>query len=666
MSEVDPNKPKKLEKIDLSIPQPVMSTNLERALYNPDKVTMLIRVWRMCVAVMAIGLAVYIVYSAAFGGLPAWQHRGFFTAVSLVLCYSWFSYKKGSKKMHLLFDVVPLLLSIGATIFILYAYPDISLREGNPSAMDIGMGTIMILLVLEGVRRTNGTAMTVLASFFVLYIFIGPWFPGLFGHPGFTYSKMIDSLFITTNGIFSDPIYVAATVLIMFLLFCSLLLRTGAGQFFIEFAFSLTGTIRGGPALAAVVSSGMVGTITGNGAANASMTGSFTIPLMKRVGYKPEFAAGVEATASQGGQIMPPVMGAAAFIMAEYIGIPYIKIAAYAAIPAVLYFLVAGVVIYLQARKSGLTGLPREQLPSFREVILRRGYLLLPLFFIIFMMIIGYSPMMAGLWALILTFGLSFIRKETRMSFLRLMAALEDGVRDSVVTTMACAGAGIITGAIMLTGLGIRFSRLAIELSGGELLPMLFLIMIASLILGMGMPTVSAYVVLATVATSALVKIGVPVLSAHLFVFYFGIVSGITPPVAITSYVAAGIAKADPIKTSFQAFRIAIAGFLLPYMFVYNPALLLQGDTLTVIRSAITSCIGLVAFAAVIQGYLVHATPVWQRLLLLVSALALVDPGLMTDVIGIIPVAIVFVFQLIAEKKRGRVLKGEGIQLSKN
>jgi len=666
LSENDPNKPKKLEKIDLSIPQPDMGTNFERALYNPDKVTLLIRAWRMCVALMAIGLAGYIVYSAAFGGLPAWQHRGFFTAVSLVLCYSWFSYKRGSKKMHLLFDVAPLLLSIGITIFILLAYPDISLREGNPSTMDIVMGTIMILLVIEGVRRTNGTAMMVLATFFVLYIFIGPWFPGLFGHPGFTYSKMIDSLFITTNGIFSDPIYVAATVLIMFLLFCSLLLRTGAGQFFIEFAFSLTGTVRGGPALAAVVSSGMVGTITGNGAANATMTGSFTIPLMKRVGYKPEFAAGVEATASQGGQIMPPVMGAAAFIMAEYIGIPYIKIAAYAAIPAVLYFVVVGVVIYLQARKSGLTGLPREQLPSFKEVMLKRGYLLLPLFFIIFMMIIGYSPMMAGLWALIMTFGLSFLRKETRMGFIKLMAALEDGVRDSVVTTMACAGAGIITGAIMLTGLGIRFSRLAIELSGGELLPMLFLIMIASLILGMGMPTVSAYVVLATVATSALVKIGVPVLSAHLFVFYFGIVSGITPPVAITSYVAAGIAKADPIKASFQAFRIAIAGFLLPYMFVYNPALLLQGDTLTIIRSTITSAIGLVAFAAVIQGYLLHATPLWQRLLLLASALALVDPGLMTDIIGVIPIAIVLVFQLIAVKKKAGVSQSEGRTVHKN
>ncbi|KKM10157.1 C4-dicarboxylate ABC transporter permease [Clostridiales bacterium PH28_bin88] len=625
---------------------------MEKALYNPDQAPPLLRLWRMLVALLAIGLAGYVIYSAGFGGLPAWQHRGLFTAVGLVLCFSWIPYKKGNNKMHPVFDVMPLVMSVGLAIFILGAYPEISLREGSPSTLDLIAGTLMIVLVIEGVRRSNGLAMTIIAVFFLAYIFLGPWFPGLLSHPGFTYTKMIDSMFITSAGIFGAPIYVASTVLIMFLLFCSLLLRTGAGQFFIEFAFSLTGTVRGGPALAAVLSSALVGTITGNGAANATMTGSFTIPLMKKVGYRPEFAAGVEATASQGGQIMPPIMGAAAFIMAEYIGIPYIKIAGYAAIPAVLYFLVAGVVIYLQARKRGLTGLPREQLPSFGEVMLRGGYLLLPLIMIIALMIMGYSPMMAGLWALLVTFGLSFIRKATRMSFVGVLAALEDGVRDSIVTTMACAGAGIITGAVMLTGLGIRFSRLAVELSGGELLPMLFMIMVASLILGMGMPTVSAYVVLATVASSALVKVGVPVLAAHLFVFYFGIVSGITPPVAITSYVAAGIAKADPVKASFQAFRIAIAGFLLPYMFVYNPALLLQGDVATVVRSTVTAIVGLVAFASVIQGYLLHATPIWQRLLLLVSAITLVDPGLTTDLVGIAPLVIVVAAQWINEKKR--------------
>ncbi len=653
-----------VEKIDLSIPKPVMATDLEKAVYNPDNAAFLLRLWRLLISFLSIGLALYIIFSTWYGGLPAWQHRAVFTAVGLVLCFSWFPYKRGRKKFHPLFDLLPLMLSIGLLVFTLTAYPDISLREGNPSVLDMVAGTAMILLIVEGVRRTNGWAMTIIASFFLAYIFIGPWFPGLLSHPGFTYTKMIDSLFITTSGIFSDPIYVASTVLIMFLLFCSLLLRTGAGQFFIEFAFSLTGTIRGGPALAAVLSSAMVGTITGNGAANATMTGSFTIPLMKKVGYRPEFAAGVEATASQGGQIMPPIMGAAAFIMAEYIGIPYIKIAGYAAIPAVLYFLVAGMVIYLQARKRGLTGLSREQLPSFREVMFRGGYLLLPLIMIIALMIVGYSPMMAGLWALLLTFALSFIRRATRMNLMGLLAALEDGVRDSVVTTMACAGAGIITGAIMLTGLGVRFSRLAIELSGGELLPMLLLIMIASLILGMGMPTVSAYVVLATVASSALIKVGVTPLAAHLFVFYFGIVSGITPPVAITSYIAAGIAKADPIKASFQAFRIAIAGFLLPFMFVYNPALLLQGDIVTVIRSSATAAFGLMAFASALQAYLIHATPLWQRVLLLVSAVALVDPGLVTDIVGVVPALVVVVIQWVNEKKRSAASKGTGLPMS--
>ena len=285
-------------------------------------------------------------------------------------------------------------------VFALTSFPEVSLRQGNPSTIDMIIGTIMILLIIEGVRRTVGTAMSIMVIIFWAYIFVGPYFPGLLAHPGFSYAKSIDTLFITTNGIFTAPIYIASTVLILFLIFCSLLLKTGAGQLFIELAFALTGRARGGPALAAVLSSALMATITGNGAANATMTGAFTIPLMKKVGYKKEFAGAVEAVASQGGQIMPPIMGAAAFIMAEYTGIPFIKIAGYALIPAILYFLVAAVVIYLEARKLGLEGLPKEQLPVFWDVMKARGYLLLPLIVIVGLMVKGYSPMMAGLWAI--------------------------------------------------------------------------------------------------------------------------------------------------------------------------------------------------------------------------------------------------------------------------
>ncbi len=643
----------KIEKLNLVLETEYPVCNFEKAIYNPDQVTTIVRIGRMLVSLLAIGLALYVIKSAAFGGLPSWQHRAFFTSAVLVLCYSYVPYsKKNRNKLHWLFDFVPLILSLGVMVFSLTAFPEVSLRQGDPSTSDMVVGTIMILLIIEGVRRTVGASMAIMVVIFWAYIFVGPYFPGLLAHPGFSYAKSIDTMFITTNGIFTAPIYIASTVLILFLIFCSLLLKTGAGHLFIELAFALTGRARGGPALAAVLSSALMATITGNGAANATMTGSFTIPLMKKVGYKREFAGAVEAVASQGGQIMPPIMGAAAFIMAEYTGIPFIKIAGYALIPATLYFLVAAVVIYLEARKLGLQGLPKEQLPVFRDVMKKRGYLLLPLLVIVGFMVVGYSPMMAGLWAIIAVYFISLLKKATRMSFMVTLAALEDGVRSSIGTVMACAGAGIITGSVIMTGLGIRFSRMAIDLSGGELLPMLLLIMLASIILGMGMPTVSAYVILATVAVGSLIKLEVPVITAHFFVFYFGIFSGITPPVAITSYITAGIAGANPFKTSIESMRLGLAGFILPFIMVYTPALMLQGSVPDIILATITSIIGLTAFAGFIQGYLISATPIWQRAMLLVSALALVDQGLVTDIIGVSLLALVLFIQWRNQKSK--------------
>lgn len=624
------------EKIDLDTPEKERS-DLEKALDKQTEWTSLFRVWRLFLSLVSIGLAVYIIYSAAFGGMPAWQHRAVFTSIALLLCFSYVPFKKNRKGMHPLFDIVPLILSGALVVFTFLAYPEITFRGSSMQWYDITAGFVMMGLIVEGVRRTIGTAMAVITLFFTVYVFIGPWFPGLAGHPGFGTDRLINTMFISTNGIFSDPIYIASTVLIMFLLFASILLRTGAGQFFIDFAFSLTGRIRGGPALASVLSSGMMGTITGNGVANATMTGPFTIPLMRKVGYSRNFAGGVEAVASQGGQIMPPIMGAAAFIMAEYTGIPFIQIAAYALVPAVLYFFMASVMIYLQARKQGLEGMSKEQLPNFWDVILKRGYLILPLVLIIGMMVQGYSPMRAGMWAIISLLLISLIRKETRLSFLKMLGAIETGIRNSIATVMACAGAGIITGSVIMTGLGTRFSRMAVDLSGGELLPMLLLIMVASIVLGMGMPTVSAYVILATVAVGSLTQIGVPVLAAHLFVFYFGIFSGITPPVAITSYITAGIAGGQPMQTSFQSLRIGVAAFLLPYMFIYNPTLLLEGDSLlTIILGITTATIGLVAFACFIQGHAVTHASLWQRLLFLTSAVLLVVLDPLTDAIGVV------------------------------
>ncbi|WP_100400063.1 TRAP transporter permease [Bacillus sp. FJAT-44742] len=637
------------DKIDLRVDEEERS-NLEEVLDQENGWSRAYRTWRLFLSAICIGLAFYILYSAAFGGMPAWQHRAVFTSLALFLCFSFVPYKKGRNRLHPVFDLVPLLLSAALVAFTFLAYPEVSMRGGNVLPMDIAAGTLMMALIIEGVRRTVGIAMASLTLFFIIYVFAGPYFPGLAGHPGYSFNRLIDTMFISTNGIFSDPIYIASTVLILFLLFASILLRTGAGQFFIDFAFSLTGRLRGGPALASVLSSGMMGTITGNGVANATMTGPFTIPLMRKVGYSRNFSGGVEAVASQGGQIMPPIMGAAAFIMAEYTGIPFIQIAAYALIPALLYFFMASLMIYLQARKQGLEGLPKTQLPNFWEVIFKRGYLMLPLILIVVMMIQGYSPMRAGMWAIVSLCLISLLRKETRLSFVKFLGAIEQGIKNSISTIMACAGAGIITGAVIMTGLGTRFSRLAVDLSGGELLPLLLLIMVASIILGMGMPTVSAYVILATVAVGGLTQVGVPVIAAHLFVFYFGIFSGITPPVAITSYITAGIARGEPMRTSFQSMRIGIAGFLLPYMFIYNPTLLLEGSTPTIILGVGTATIGLVSFACFIQGYAVSATNLLQRITFLAAALLLVAFEPVTDGLGILLFLGVFMYQWIKNK----------------
>ncbi|QDI90317.1 TRAP transporter fused permease subunit [Salicibibacter halophilus] len=632
-------------KIDLTIEEERMNSSIEKALYNPDGWSIWKRLRQFLIAIIAITLAVYVIYYAAAGGFPAWQHRAVFTSIFLILCFSTFSYRKGKEPGHVLFDGVPLVLSIALLGHAFFSYPEIALRQGASTFFDQIVATVMILLVIEGVRRTIGHAMAILALFFWAYIFIGPMFPGILGHQGFSYSRMTDALFITTNGIFSDPIYVASTVLILFLIFAAFMMRTGVGQFFIEFAFALTGRIRGGPALASVLSSGLLATVSGNGAANASMTGPFTIPLMKRVGYTKTFSGAVEAVASQGGQIMPPIMGAAAFVMAEYTGVPYIEVAAYALLPAILFFTVVGVVIYFQAQRLGLQGIPGDQLPNFWSLIVRKGYLILPLIIIIVLMVIGYSPMRAGMWALLVVFLLSLVKKESRLSVMSIFAALEKGIRNAVPTVMACAGAGIIAGSVIMTGLGMGFSRFAVELSGGQLLPLLLLIMVASIILGMGMPTVSAYVILATVAAGALTQLGVPVLVAHFFVFYFGIFSGITPPVAITSFITAGIAGSNPLRTSVYSLRVGMAGFILPYMLVYNPTLSLEGSVPSVIFGITTALLGLVAFAGFIEGCMLKRTAVWERVALAAAAVLLVTDHLWSDLIGLGLLLPIFIYQ---------------------
>ncbi|WP_173916753.1 TRAP transporter permease [Halobacillus sp. Marseille-Q1614] len=617
------------------------------------------RIFILIVSLLAIGLSIFHVYTAGFGTLPSWEQRSIHVLWALLLIFLLFPFKKG-KKFGLI-DMLIVILTLVTAFYMISGAEAIQGRQGDISNNDVVFGTVFIALVLEATRRTNGILMAAIGVVFLAYIFLGRYFPGALAHPGARYEKMVDHMFNGTLGIFSEPIYVSSTVLILFVIFGSFLMKSGGGQFFTDFAFGLFGNKTGGPALSAVGSSALVATITGNGAANAAITGSFTIPLMKKLGYSKRFSAAVEAVASQGGQIMPPIMGASVFIMAEVIGLPYIQIALFALIPAVIYFFIAGMVVYFHAKRLKMAGIPKSQLPDLKLVLLKQSYLFLPILLIIGLMIYGYSPMKSGFYALIATVLLSWIRKATRMNLLDILAALENGARNALIVIAACATAGIIVGAVSLTGLGITFSRFVIEVAGGSMLLLLILVAAASIIMGMGMPTVSAYVILSVLGAPALVDLGVNLVAAHMFVFYFGVLSGLTPPVAITAYTTAGIAGSNPTKTALYAIKIGLGGFFIPFIFVYNPELLLQGgDTTRITIAVISALISCVFFAGALENYFSGPLGVWKRLLLFSSAVLLVIPGLLGDLSGLAIGAAIFVIQ----KKKTKFVSENTKQMS--
>ncbi|WP_010530137.1 TRAP transporter permease [Lentibacillus jeotgali] len=588
----------------------------------------------LIISLLAIGLSIFHIYTAGFGTLPSWQQRSIHVLWAMLLIFLLFPFRKG--KDFGILDILVVLLTLATSFYMITEAEAILSRQGNISAADTVFGTLFIVLVLEATRRTNGILMASVGIFFLVYTMFGQYFPGALAHPGIRYEKMVDHMFSGTLGIFSAPVYVSSTVLILFVIFGAFLIRSGGGQFFTDAAFGLLGNKTGGPALSSVGSSALVATITGNGAANAAITGSFTIPLMKKLGYSKRFSAAVEAVASQGGQIMPPILGASVFIMAETIGIPYIQLALFALIPAVIYFFIAGMVVYFHAKRLKMAGIPREQLPDFRKVLLKQGYLFLPIILIIALMVYGYSPMKAGFYATIATILLSWIRKATRMNLLDILAALENGTRNALAVVAACATAGIIVGSVSLTGLGITFSRFVIDVAGQNLLLLLLLVAIASIIMGMGMPTVSAYVILAVLGAPALIELGVNVVAAHFFVFYFGVLSGLTPPVAITAYTTAGISGSDPLKTAFYAMKIGLGGFFVPFIFAYNPVLLMQeGSPLEIAIATGSALISCAFFAAALEGYLFSELGALKRLLSMGGAILLVTPGFLGDIIGL-------------------------------
>lgn len=532
------------------------------------------------------------------------------------------------------------LLTAGALVVVVYVFAvfhDLTGRAGlAPTREDVLVGLVLVITTVEAARRATGLALPILCGIFIAYVFAGPWLPGLLAHKGFRFDTLISFLF-SDNGVYGVPIGVSARYVYLFILFGAFIEASGIGKFIVHLALSIAGGKRGGPAKVSIITSSLFGTASGSSVANVMVDGVINIPLMKATGFRGAVAGGVEAMNSTGGQIVPPVMGAAAFLMADIIGVPYSKIAIAAVGPALLYYVAAYWMIDLYSASAHLHGLPREQLPRFKTVVFRHGYLLMPLVVLLYMIMgVGASPFRAALYALATTVVLSWLRADTRLDFRKIISAMEDGGKRTIEIGVTCAAAGIIVGVLSLTGLGGKFSELLIDLAGGRLLPALVATMVVAIILGMGMPTTAAYAIGASVLAPALIKLGVPPLAAHMFLLYFAVISAITPPVALASFAAASLAKAPMWDTALQAVRLAIAGFIVPYMFVYGPALLVGlrpwQDTLLAL---FTGTIGTMCLAGAAIGYLLRPATLLERGILLAAALTLIRPGLVTDVVGL-------------------------------
>lgn len=588
------------------------------------------------ITAIAITFSIFQIYTAMYGVLDAQLQRAVHLGFGLTLIYLLYPTRKSWPRDRLHpFDLFLAVLGAAAPAYILVMYKELVLRAGTVSGMDLAVGLAGIALVIEATRRVVGIPMVIVVLTFLAYAFVGPYAPGVLAHRGLTVEQLVGHLFFTTEGIFGIPMGVSSTFIFLFILFGSYLETTGLGKFFIDIANAIAGWASGGPAKVAVLSSGLMGTVSGSSVANVAGTGCFTIPMMKKLGYDKNFAGAVEAAASTGGQLMPPVMGAAAFLMAEFVGIPFIEIVKAATIPALLYFAGVWLGVHFEAKRMKLKGMDRSELPRPWLIFKERGHLAIPLVVIVYLLVSGYTPMKAALWAIFLSIAAAMLRKSTRMKPSDIFYGLEKGARGVLGVLVACASAGIIIGVVTKTGVGLKLASALLELAGGALLPAMFFTMITAIVLGMGVPTTANYVITSTIAAPALVEMGVPILAAHMFVFYFGIIADVTPPVALAAYAGSAISGGNALKTGVNASKLAIAAFLIPYIFVYSPVLLMVDATPgALLFATVTALIGMVAISAAMIGYLILPIHWFERILLFGGGVMMMDPGLSTDLIG--------------------------------
>jgi TRAP transporter 4TM/12TM fusion protein len=595
-------------------------------------------------------------YTAGYLVLTAMVQRSVHLAFALTLIFILFPGSKRSRSSAVpVSDWFLVVLAVVSCLYIAFNWSALAeaTRIANPSRIDLGLGTIALVLVMEATRRTAGLSLPLISVGFILYGFLGPYMPGALAHPGVPLDQLIGMNYLFTEGIFGSTLGVSATFVIVFIIFGAFLDESGGGKFFIDLASAGFGAVRGGPAKIAIVGSGFFGMISGSAVANVAGVGTFTIPLMKRVGYSPNFAAAVEAVASTGGMVMPPVMGAAAFIMAEMLSVPYMQICLAALLPAFLYYLSLYVFVDIEAVKTGLKGLAKEDKPVVSTVLRDGGHLLIPPVVLVYLLAITqWSAMKAGFWAVVATAVVAMARKATRLDLDRTINALRKGAVGTLQVAAVCACAGIMISIVSITGLGLTFSALMIDLSGGSLLLLLVLTMLASLILGAGLPATPCYIILAVLAAPAIVELGVPRLAAHLFVFYFGCLSAVSPPVAVASYAAAAIAGCNPMRAGWTSFRLSLPVFVVPFMFVYGPPLIMQGSALEIVREALTASIGVVLFAAAIQGFGLTVMGPVQRVFGASAALLLLSPGWKTDLFGLALAAAIAVTQMTRRRRQ--------------
>ena len=591
----------------------------------------------------------HLIFASGMVSTQNIKHHAVHVGMVLVLGFLFYpALKKSSRKKVAWYDWICIALSVAMPCYVFYRYMDWTSTGFRPTTLDIIMGTLLILLVMECSRRISGPALTILSAIFLIYGMYGRYFPGIFQHRGYTWTRMVQYLTCDISGIYGSSVKVSATFIVLFIIFGEVMNKCGMGQFFNDIANAL--------AKVAVLASGFLGSINGSAVANVVTTGTFTIPLMKKTGYSKEFAGAVEATASVGGQLLPPIMGAAAFVMAETLGVQYPVIIKAAVLPALIYYLGIILQVQMRATKDHLHGIPKDQLPRIGQVMRERGHLLIPIIFLLYMLIwSGKTVIVAAFWTIIVTIVVAQLRPISRMSVKDLCDAFVAGAKSTISVAIACACVGIIVGVCAQTGFALSVASAIVSIGRNavpdspaiSLFLTLLFTMVTCMILGMGLPSIPSYLITATIAAPALVELGVPDIAAHMFCFYFAMFANLTPPVALASFAAAGLSGGNPMKTGVASVKLALAGFIIPYMFVYNQKLMLENvGLLDGIQVVVTSCVGVLLIAAAVEGYLRGRMNVLLRLFSFAAAVMLIDSQPVTDIIGVLCLIVILALQM--------------------